>query len=131
MHVGIASPEQLSWLFSEATAALCFAMTNLSLIPKEMMAWGLPVVELDRPSARSIFGDPRPVELSEFDPDAVADHLKWLVGDRALWEQRSRDGLAWVEDGTWDPAAGAGRRRDPPRARERDSAPAAFVERRG
>jgi glycosyltransferase involved in cell wall biosynthesis len=104
-HVGIVSPQQLSWLYSEATVGLSLSMTNFSLVPKEMMACGLPVVELDAPSARSIFGDDGPIELSAFDPYEIADHVERLLDDRALWESRSRAGTERVAHVTWDRAA--------------------------
>ena len=104
-HVGIVSPEQLSWLYSEATVGLSLSMTNFSLVPKEMMACGLPVVELDRPSARSILGDDGPIELSAFDPFELATHIERLLDDRALWDARSHDGVARAAGATWDAAA--------------------------
>ncbi len=44
----------------EATVGLCLSLTNFSLMPKEMLACGLPCVELAGVSAESIFGDGRP-----------------------------------------------------------------------
>jgi glycosyltransferase involved in cell wall biosynthesis len=75
------------------------------LVPKEMMACGLPVVELDAPSARSIFGSDGPLELSAFDPYEIADHIERLLDDRALWDARSAAGIERVAQVTWDRAA--------------------------
>ncbi len=55
-HAGILSPEELSWLFSEATVGLVLSLTNYSLIPQEMLACGLPCVDLAGISAEGIFG---------------------------------------------------------------------------
>jgi glycosyltransferase involved in cell wall biosynthesis len=104
-HVGIASPEQLSWLFSEATAGLVLSVTNYSLIPQEMLACGLPCVDLAGYAGESVFGADGPVELSEPDPVALAGHIERLLDDQDLWERRSQDGLAFVEGRTWDHAA--------------------------
>jgi glycosyltransferase involved in cell wall biosynthesis len=104
VHLGILDPEQLSWLYSEATAGLCLSLTNFSLMPKEMMACGLPCVELAGASAESIFGPDGPLELARLDPGAIADALEHLLDDEASWEQRSRRGLAYVEEHTWDRA---------------------------
>ena len=104
-HLGIASPEQLSWAFSEATAGLVLSMTNYSLIPQEMLACGLPCVDLAGFSAETVFGADGPVELAPFDPGAIADALERMLDDRALWERRSAEGRRFVAERTWDRAA--------------------------
>jgi glycosyltransferase involved in cell wall biosynthesis len=102
---GVASHEQLAQLFSEATAGLCLSMTNYSLVPREMLACGLPCVELDRPSTRSVFDPDGPVALAAFDPSAIADELERLLDDEAEWERRSQAGRALVAGQTWDASA--------------------------
>jgi O-antigen biosynthesis protein len=103
-HLGVASPETLSWLFSEATVGLCLSMTNYSLIPQEMLACGLPCVDLVGASAESVFGADGPVELSPFETTALADHLERLLTDRELWARRSRAGIEFVAGRSWDRA---------------------------
>ena len=116
-HVGVASHEELSWLFSEATVGLCLSLTNYSLMPQEMLACGLPCVDLDRPSTRSVFGADGPVELAPFDADALADALERCSTTTREWERRSRPGLEFVRD------AHVGRRRRAGRARAAQRAP--------
>ena len=86
-------------------AGLSLSLTNLSLIPKEMLACGLPCVELAGVSAESVFGEDGPIELAPLDPSAIAGTLERLLDDRALWERRSAAGVAFVADHTWDVAA--------------------------
>jgi glycosyltransferase involved in cell wall biosynthesis len=102
---GVAGHEQLAWLFSEATAGLCLSLTNYSLVPREMLACGLPCVELDRPGTRSVFAAGGPVALAEFNAASIADELEQLLDDEAEWERRSDAGLDWVKDQTWDVSA--------------------------
>jgi glycosyltransferase involved in cell wall biosynthesis len=104
-HAGVVGHEGLARLFSEARAGLCLSMTNYSLMPQEMLACGLPCVDLDRPSVRSVFGDDGPVTLAPFDPYAIADALERLLEDDSEWERRSQLGLAFVRGHTWDAAA--------------------------
>jgi len=104
-HVGVASPEQLAWLFSQATAGLCLSMTNYSLIPQEMLACGLPCVDVQGASAESVFGPDGPVELSPFDPRELADHLDRVLADEVLWQRRSEAGIEFVAGRSWDRAA--------------------------
>jgi glycosyltransferase involved in cell wall biosynthesis len=104
-HIDILSPAQLSWLYSEATVGLCLSLTNFSLMPKEMLACGLPCVELAGISAESIFGVNGPLELAPLDPNRIADALQRLLEDRGEAERRSREGIEFVASHTWDHAA--------------------------
>jgi glycosyltransferase involved in cell wall biosynthesis/GT2 family glycosyltransferase len=122
-HAGVAGHEELSWLYSQATVGLCLSMTNYSLIPQEMLACGLPCVELDRPSPRSVFGADGPVALADQDPYAIADALERVLDDEGEWARRSRLGLDFVRDHTWDAATAQVERelRNALRARERQA----------
>jgi glycosyltransferase involved in cell wall biosynthesis len=103
-HMGVLSPAQLARLYSEATAGLCLSLTNFSLMPKEMLACGLPCVELAGVSAESIFGADGALDLAPLHPHRIADALERLLGDRALWERRSREGREFVASHTWEHA---------------------------
>jgi len=103
-HLGVLTPKQLARLYSEATAGLCLSLTNFSLMPKEMLACGLPCVELAGVSAESIFGEDGPLDLATLDPQALADALERLIVDRERSEQRSRRGIEFVASHTWDHA---------------------------
>jgi glycosyltransferase involved in cell wall biosynthesis len=105
-HLGVLSGDALAGAYSGAAAGLVLSMTNYSLVAQEMMACGLPCVELDTPSARAAFGDDPPLELARFDPLAIADALERLVMDPDLADQRRQAGLELVRERTWDAAAG-------------------------
>jgi glycosyltransferase involved in cell wall biosynthesis len=104
-HLGILSPRELAQLYNEGTVGLVLSLTNYSLIPQEMLACGMPCVDLAGISAEGIFGADGPVALSPFDPIAMAKVIDHLMGDRAEWERRSAAGLEFVEGRTWDVAA--------------------------
>jgi glycosyltransferase involved in cell wall biosynthesis len=103
-HLSVLSPSQLALLYSEATVGLCLSLTNFSLMPKEMLACGLPCVELAGISAESIFGADGPLELAPLDPNRLADAMQKLLSDREHWQQRSTDGIEFVASHTWDHA---------------------------
>jgi O-antigen biosynthesis protein len=105
-HAGVVSQERLAALYNEATVGLVLSMTNYSLIPKEMLACGLPCVDLAGFCAETIFGQDGPVELAEFSADAIADAIERLLDDEPLWSARSDAGRAFVSEHTWDRAAG-------------------------
>ncbi len=103
-HLGVLTPPQLATLYSEATVGLCLSLTNFSLMPKEMLACGLPCVELAGVSAESIFGSDGPLELAALDPRAIADALERLLDDPEHRERRSREGIEFVASHTWEHA---------------------------
>ena len=73
-------------------------------MPQEMLACGLPCVELAGISAESIFGSDGPLELAPLDPDRLADAMERLLTDPTEWERRSREGIDAVATHTWDRA---------------------------
>ncbi len=103
-HLGVLSTPQLARLYSESTVGLCLSLTNFSLMPKEMLACGLPCVELEGVSAESIFGQDGPLELAPLDPVAIAEALERLLRDRRRWQERSQAGLEFVASHTWEHA---------------------------
>jgi glycosyltransferase involved in cell wall biosynthesis/SAM-dependent methyltransferase/GT2 family glycosyltransferase len=103
--LGVASPDELAWAYSEATVGLSLSLTNYSLIPQEMLACGLPCVELAGRAIEGVFGPDGPIELAGADPVQLADALERLLGDAGLWERRAHEGLAFAAERTWDRAA--------------------------
>ena len=104
-HAGIVGPEQLAALYSLGTVGLVLSMTNYSLIPQEMLACGLPCVDLAGGCSEAVFGADGPVELADFDPVAIADALERLITNDVLHARRSAAGLAWTAGRTWQHAA--------------------------
>jgi O-antigen biosynthesis protein len=103
-QLGIVSPERLSWVYSEGTVGLCLSLTNYSLIPQEMMACGMPCVDLAGGSTEAELGNEGGVELAAADPVALADALEALLEDRERWERRSRAGIEAAAAASWDRA---------------------------
>jgi O-antigen biosynthesis protein len=103
--LGVASPEVLALRYSKATVGLCLSLTNYSLIPQEMMACGLPVVDLAGGSTESELGRESGVEFAEPDPVAIADALELLLNDAQARDWRATAGLGHVQSASWDVAA--------------------------
>jgi glycosyltransferase involved in cell wall biosynthesis len=106
-HAGIVDPRQLAALYSQGTVGLVLSMTNYSLIPQEMLACGLPCVDLLGGCSEAVFGSDGPVALTAFDPVAVADAVEGLLGESDEWRRRSQAGLDWSRGRTWSRAAHA------------------------
>jgi O-antigen biosynthesis protein len=52
---GILSERELADLYRDATVGLSVSLTNYSLVPQEMLACGLPVVEMNLPPVRAVY----------------------------------------------------------------------------
>ncbi|MEA2298774.1 MAG: hypothetical protein QOF77_1710 [Solirubrobacteraceae bacterium] len=105
-HLGVASAQELARVYNEASVGLCLSLTNYSLIPQEMLACGLPCVDLLGASAESVFGGDGPVTLVPFDSDALAGALEELLDDEELRRRRAEQGIAFVAGNSWAAAAG-------------------------
>jgi glycosyltransferase involved in cell wall biosynthesis len=103
-NAGVATPDALARLYSEGTVGLCLSLTNVSLTPQEMLACGMPCVDLDGPSTRAA-GDGGAVTLAPFDPEAMAAALARLLDDEAQWRRRAEAGRALVAERTWERTA--------------------------
>ncbi|MDQ8046952.1 MAG: glycosyltransferase family 4 protein, partial [Solirubrobacteraceae bacterium] len=98
---GILTADELARLYSQATIGLCLSLTNYSLIPGEMLACGLPCVDVDHPSAVGVFGEDGPVAFAALDATSVADRIIDLLDDPGERERRSVAGLRFVGERTW------------------------------
>jgi glycosyltransferase involved in cell wall biosynthesis len=103
--LGVLPPAELARAYSRATVGMVLSLTNYSLIAQEMLACGLPCVELDTPSTRTAFGEAGPVELAGFGVLSIADALERLIADPDLRAERRKAGLELVRERTWAAAA--------------------------
>ncbi len=102
-QLGVEAPDRLRRLYNEATVGLSLSLTNSSLIPGEMLACGLPVVELSGRACESIFGaDGSVITLARDDPADIARKLSDLLDDPERRERLSAAGEDFVRDRTWE-----------------------------
>lgn len=104
-HAGVLRPQELSKLYAESTVGLTLSLTNYSLVPQEMLACGLPCVDVAGFSSEVAYGGAPPLDLAEATVPALADALERLLSDREHWRRRSAEGLAFVRQHTWENAA--------------------------
>jgi glycosyltransferase involved in cell wall biosynthesis len=103
--LGVVAPRRLSQLYREAAVGLVFSLTTHSLVAHEMMASGLPVVELEGDNVGSALGASGDLgALAEKRPDDIADHVERLLDDRAAAAAMARRARAFVEARTWERA---------------------------
>jgi len=87
-HLGLVSVEQCAALYNRCAVGLCISATNPSRIPFEMMACGLPVVDIHREN--NLYDMPENgVLLASPNPDALARATAVLLDDRPRWTAMS------------------------------------------
>ncbi|MDO4537202.1 MAG: hypothetical protein Q4B54_03490 [Coriobacteriales bacterium] len=87
IQMGILTKEQCNELYNLCSVGLCMSASNPSRIPFEMMAAGLPVVDLNLEN--NLYDYPADVvSLAEFSPEAIATALLGMLDD-----PRGRDEL--------------------------------------
>lgn len=96
-ELGIVSPEECNQLYNKCQLGVSMSATNPSRIPFEMMASGLPVVDLyrennlyDLPDQATLLADPN--------PNALAAAILKLLEDEKLRGQMSQAGLNFMQD---------------------------------
>jgi glycosyltransferase involved in cell wall biosynthesis len=104
--LGILTAERAASAYAEATVGLVLSLTNHSLVAPEMLACGLPAVELRGPSTEQAFAG-APIELADATPHALASALERLLDDPAERARRAEAGARWAAPRTWDAAAAA------------------------
>ena len=100
---GVASTAQLASLFQNADIGVVFSATNYSLVPQEMMACGLPIVELDGDNTRAIYPEDI-VSWAQPDPFEIAKAVKALLADRNRAARQAEAALEWVSGFSWGKA---------------------------
>lgn len=103
--LGVLEPARLADLYRRAAVGMSLSLTNPSLISLEMMACGLPCVELASESMLATFGAGPPA-LCEPDPLALCAALERLLDDPAGREREAQKGVELMAERTWAHAAG-------------------------
>jgi glycosyltransferase involved in cell wall biosynthesis len=99
---GVLNADELARLYSQATVGLCLSLTNYSLIPGEMLACGLPCVDVDHPSAVGVFGTDGPVAFARAGVLELAAVIGRLLDDPQERERRRAAGLEFAQQHTWE-----------------------------
>ncbi len=95
-NLGVLPKRDLADLYRSAHIGLAFSTTNPSLVPIEMMACGLPVVDIDVLGRREREAD-SPVVLAEPTSEAVAEALGRLADSRTERVRLRHAGLAHTD----------------------------------
>lgn len=102
-QAGIVGERELAELYRGAAVGLSISLTNYSLVPQEMLACGLPVVEMNLPPVRAAYPDGSPgIRLAPPDPERIADALSEVLMLSDSETRRAREAAAsLVADLSW------------------------------
>jgi glycosyltransferase involved in cell wall biosynthesis len=90
--------QDLAQLYADADLGIAFSTTNPSLVPYEMMACGLPVVDLGRPGNELNYGGRKDIAfLADPMPPKLGRQIHELLNDRGQLASRSKKGLEFVQ----------------------------------
>jgi glycosyltransferase involved in cell wall biosynthesis/GT2 family glycosyltransferase len=101
---GILDPDGLAELYRNSDVGVSFSTTNYSLVPLEMMACGLAVVEIDTPSARAAFPQ-ETVTFAAPSPTSVADAIEGLLDNADQRGNQIAASQAFVKSLNWESSA--------------------------
>ena len=106
-NLGILPDRQRAQLYRESTVGVALSLTNASMVPLEMMACKLPVVELKGDNTTTFYGDQYEqfISLAEINPQAIADAIIDLLDDENKRIAFGERGYEYVSGRTW-PKAG-------------------------
>lgn len=96
-HLGILSVKELAEIYASSRVGLCISASNPSRIPFEMMASGLPVVEVHLPN--TVYDLPENgCLLARPHPDSLATAVGMLLDDPVEHRRHSTGGVAFMAD---------------------------------
>lgn len=106
MDHGVLDTDRLAALYNKCDIGICFSATNYSLVPQEMMACGLPLIELNTSSTRAIFPDDT-VTLAGPNPHDIAQAIAALIDSPKARAKQMSAALEWIEQSSWENSARA------------------------
>lgn len=98
--MGILKLEQLCDVYSQCDMCLVLSMTNLSLLPMEIMASGSVVVSNKGVNNEWLLNESNAI-MVDSTPDAIANEMAYYFEHPELLEEKRNNGFACVEQFTW------------------------------
>jgi glycosyltransferase involved in cell wall biosynthesis len=95
-NLRVISPPEMAVLFREGAAGIAISSTNPSMVPLEMLACGMPVIDIAYGDNAVNYGGCEGVRLATPTPEGLAEAIADVMGDAAL---RRRMGNAAIRFG--------------------------------
>jgi GT2 family glycosyltransferase len=98
---GMLTFPELAAAYNEATVGLVISLTNYSLLPQEMIACGLTVVDIRGENTEAAYSDGQ-VIMAENDPFDIAKKIIFILQNPEFSEQHKEKAFQAIKDNTID-----------------------------
>ena len=90
--------DDLANKYRSARVGIAFSPTNPSLVPYEMMACGLPVIDIDIPGSPMYkYGENPLLQPPMYSLEEMCGKVVSLLGDSNKWQETSQAGLEFIK----------------------------------
>jgi len=100
----VLTPTDLGKLYRKCDIGCVFSATNYSLVPLEMMACGLPIVEFDGENTRTTYAE-NTVSYAKPTPQAIYESIYELLCSEKTRLNQIKNGLSYIESLSWEKSA--------------------------
>lgn len=101
INLGKLSKEELNKLYCECDFDICASITNISLVPYEMLATGLPLIEFKEGSFEYFFKDESAI-LTDFSGDNLKDKILESLNHTEILKQRNENARRILKKLSWE-----------------------------
>ncbi len=98
---GILTHNELAEIYNNSLVWVSFSLTNYSLLPCEMMACWLPVIDILWENTSYVFNDWEWIILSESNPYEIKNNIIKIIKNKELYEDIQKKWLEFVKDKKW------------------------------
>ena len=101
LNAGVVPHHELPDLYSQCDAALVLSLTNISLLPLELMACGCPIISNRGPNVEWQLQDGENAALADATPEALAATIVQVLGDNELRQRLISNGFKFAKATDW------------------------------
>lgn len=99
--LGKLDKKSLMKLYHNSDFGMCASLTNISLVPYEMLATGLPLIEFEEGSFKDFFPEETAI-ITDFNYETLYRKLLMVLSDPEILEQKNNIAFKIMKDLSWD-----------------------------
>lgn len=100
-NLGMLNKEELANLYEEADFGICGSMTNVSLVPYEMLAKGLPLIEFEEGTYKFFFPNETAI-ITNFSYVNLYNKLIHVINNPDILELYQKNTLKFLKNLSWE-----------------------------
>ena len=99
--LGKLDKKSLMELYHNSDFGMCASLTNISLVPYEMLATGLPLIEFEEGSFKDFFPEETAI-ITDFNYETLYRKLLMVLSDPEILDQKNNIAFKIMKDLSWD-----------------------------